>query len=364
MKKEAKEKKEREKEKSKPDKGKGEAYPPQPPAYKGKVKTAQPPTKERNGASYAGRQGTDRTQACWYSNQQHPQQHQQQQAWYQPSEQQPWPVEALRKRHQPQVYNIDQHTAYTGLTPDNQTMLSFEHQSQAPTQPTSTTPAYTIAQLDSFENASSTAETWGILVDTGAATSVAPKSFASDIELSPAPSTLQLTTATGNQKYASDPRPPQTRQKYEQTSGQNMTPNALEQGKFGSLGAIFLFIFLPCMWGLGLQKESPGKAVETYGLKKVHLQSQGLSLEVNFVIADVVTPLLGLDSMIKANLSLHIEHDLQHFLVNPAKDRTQLEHMGRHLYLIACPSQHGLSQCFIGSLSHVIGILPEDKGTS
>ena len=36
-----------------------------------------------------------------------------------------------------------------------------------------------------------------------------------------------------------------------------MTPNALEQGKFGSLGAIFLFIFLPCMWGLGFQKESP-----------------------------------------------------------------------------------------------------------
>ena len=42
-----------------------------------------------------------------------------------------------------------------------------------------------------------------------------------------------------------------------------MTPNALKQGKFGRSGAIFLFIFLPCMWGLGLymwglglQKES------------------------------------------------------------------------------------------------------------
>ena len=54
-------------------------------------------------------------------------------------------------------------------------------------------------------------------MNTGAATSVAPKSFASDIELSPAPSTLQLTTATG-------------------------------------------------------------KAIKTYGLKKVYLQSQGLSL--------------------------------------------------------------------------------------
>ena len=76
-----------------------------------------------------------------------------------------------------------------------------------------------------------------------------------------------------------------------------------------------------------------GQAVETYGLRKVHLQSRGLSLEVSFVIADVVTPLLGLDSMIKASLSLHIEHDLQHFLVNPAGDRTQLEHMGRRLLL-------------------------------
>ena len=163
-----------------------------------------------------------------------------------------------------------------------------------------THPPVFIAQLDSSEKASSTTETWGILVDTGAATSVAPKSFASDIELSSALSTLQLTTATG-------------------------------------------------------------KAVKTYGLKKVHLQSQGLSLEVTFVIADVVTPLLGLDSMIKDSLSLRVEHDLQHFLVNTAGDRTQLVHMGRHLYLIACPSQHGLSHCFPGSLSHVIGFLPADK---
>ena len=41
--------------------------------------------------------------------------------------------------------------------------------------------------------------------------------------------------------------------------------------------------------------------------------------------------------------------------------KTQLEHLGRHLYLIACPSQQGLSQCFIGSLSQVIGFQPADK---
>ena len=33
------------------------------------------------------------------------------------------------------------------------------------------------------------------------------------------------------QKYTSDPRPPHTRQKDEQTSGQNMSPNASNSGK-------------------------------------------------------------------------------------------------------------------------------------
>ena len=56
---------------------------------------------------------------------------------------------------------------------------------------------------------------------------------------------LRLTTpAPVVQKHASDPRPPHTRQKYEQTSGQNMTPNALKQGKFRNLGAIFLFFLV------------------------------------------------------------------------------------------------------------------------
>ena len=269
--------------KSKPNKGKGEAYPPQPPAYKGKKKHAQLPW-----CRICWKQGNS-TQACWWNADQQQQQHQQQQAWQRPSKPRQRTKEASRKRHQPRVYNIDQQTAYATLTPDNQPMLSLEHRSQASTQPPYSFPIYTKAHLDSFQNASRTAETWGILVDTGAATSVAPRSFASDIELSPAPSTLQLTTATG-------------------------------------------------------------QAIETY-----------VSLEVSFVIADVATPLLGLDIKIKDRLSLQVEHDAQHVLVNPAGDRTQLEHMGRHLYMIACPSQHGLSQCFIGNLSQGIGFLREDK---
>ena len=79
------------------------------------------------------------------------------------------------------------------------------------------------------------------------------------------------------------------------------------------------------------------------------------------MIADVLTPLLGLDTMIQNSLSLSIGHGSCHFLVNTAGERTQLEHMGKHLYMIACPSQHGLSHCFKGSLSQLIGFPPSDK---
>ena len=167
-------------------------------------------------------------------------------------------------------------------------MSSFEKQSRDKS----------LAMLENMDN-SLAAELWVLLVDTGAATSVAPKSFASQPELSPAPSTFQLATATG-------------------------------------------------------------EAIKIFGLRHVHLQCQDLSFKVSFVIADVVTPILGLETIMQPNLSLSFEHD-QSFLVNKAGKRTQLEHVGRHLYLVACPFQHGLSTCFSGSLSDVIGFLPEDK---
>ena len=79
------------------------------------------------------------------------------------------------------------------------------------------------------------------------------------------------------------------------------------------------------------------------------------------MVADVLTPLLGLDTMIQNSLSLSLEHALCAFLVNAAGERTQLEHMGKHLYMIASHSQHGLSSSFKGSLSQPIGVLPSDK---
>ena len=147
-------------------------------------------------------------------------------------------------------------------------MSSFEKQSQDKS----------LAMLENLDN-SLAAEPWALLVDTGAATSVAPKSFAPHLELSPAPSTFQLATATG-------------------------------------------------------------EAIKIFGLRHVHLQCQDLSFKVSFVIADVVTPILGLETIMQHNLSLSFEHD-QTFLVNQAGKRTQLEHVGRHLYLVACPFQHG-----------------------
>ena len=58
------------------------------------------------------------------------------------------------------------------------------------------------------------------------------------------------------QKRASDPRPPpppNTRQRYEQKSGQNMTQNALKQGKLDSFADIFLFIFCLVCGGWGFK---------------------------------------------------------------------------------------------------------------
>ena len=304
--------------KGKPNKGKGEAYPSQPAASKGKGKQQLP--KSQQWCSICFKKG-HLAQACWWNPDPYQQQlqhqkgaawptkGQQQQAW---GQQPPWPQQTSSQwlsgnqavqwlgGPQPQLYSLNQPATYTSLPPDNQSMLSLEPPSQASTQPVHSAPVFTVAMLKkSFQPFSKASKTWGILVDTGAATSVAPKSFASHIELSPAPPTLQLTTANG-------------------------------------------------------------KAIETFGVRRVHLQTQGLSFEVAFVIADVVTPLLGLDAMLQESLSLHLGHDSKHFLVASGGERTQLQHKGKHLYLIACPSKLGSSNLFACSLSNVVGFLPSD----
>ena len=194
----------------------GEAYPPQPQAYKGKGKQQQLPA--RQWCSFCWKKGHN-TQACWWNSsaQQH-RKHPKQQTWRQ------------KKKKQLQRDNGAQSFAQW-LASTESLMRSLERETQQDRE-----------QLESFADASS-AKAWAILVDTGAATSIAPKSFAPHLELSPAPSTLQLSTATG-------------------------------------------------------------EAIKIFGLRDVHLQCQDLSFKVSFVIADVVTPTLSLDTMLVHSLIL------------------------------------------------------------
>ena len=219
-----------------PRKGKGEAYSPQPQAYLGKGKQKQLPTQEL-WCKICQKKG-HRTQACWWNSNQQEQKHQKKNAWRSP-----------RRKKQLQRDNGDQSFA-DWLASNKSLTSSFENLSQDKS----------LALLETLDN-SLAAETWALLVDTGAATSVTPKSFAPHLELSPAPSTLQLATATG-------------------------------------------------------------EAIKIFGLRHVHLQCQDLSFKVSFVIADAVTPILGLEALMQHNLSLSPEHD-QSFLVNKAGKRTR-----------------------------------------
>ena len=109
---------------------------------------------------------------------------------------------------------------------------------------------------------------WRILVDTGAELSVAPRSFAAEIQLSPLEQgDLQLRTATG-------------------------------------------------------------KAIETFGTRTVQLLCQGFSFTMSFVIADMEQPLLGLDSLLREGFSLHLDSNLGHHLGNKAGGKIQLEQRG------------------------------------
>ena len=71
---------------------------------------------------------------------------------------------------------------------------------------------------------------------------------------------------------------------------------------------------------------------------------------MSFVIADVEQPLLGLSSLLRHNLSLHLDSNLGHHLGNKAGDKIQLEQRGQQIYLVACPAELGLNPCMIGNL--------------
>ena len=81
---------------------------------------------------------------------------------------------------------------------------------------------------------------------------------------------------------------------------------------------------------------------------------------MNFVIADVQTPLLGLGSLLRENLSLQLDKNLGHHLGNIAGQKIHLEQRGLQLYLSACPAHLELTPCKRGSLLND-SLLPEAK---
>ena len=142
--------------------------------------------------------------------------------------------------------------------------------------------------------------TYGILIDTGAAISLAPMSFAQGVELSPVESTLQLRTVTG-------------------------------------------------------------EAIQAFGRRTVQLVGSNLSFQVSFVIANVQHALLGLDALMINQLSLIRNNFNEYYLVNTAGATTQLHKRGHLLYIEACPKEFGFSTSGWSSFPEENGSLLDDK---
>ena len=142
---------------------------------------------------------------------------------------------------------------------------------------------------------------FGILIDTGAAISVAPRDFASQAELSPLESTLQLRTITG-------------------------------------------------------------KAIEAFGSRTVQLVGSELNLCVSFVIAEVDQALIGMDILIANQLSLLSNSYQEYYLVNSLGAKTRLQQRGLQLYMPACPQELGLSTSRGSSFQNHSESLLDDKG--
>ena len=141
---------------------------------------------------------------------------------------------------------------------------------------------------------------WSILVDTGAAISLAPWGFAQDVELSPVESTLQLRSVNGS-------------------------------------------------------------LIETYGRRTVQLCASNLCVLVSFVIANVSQALIGMDILGSNQLSL-IQSFYGFYLVNSAGALTQLHPRGHLLYLEAWPRELGFNNCRGSNLQSMQASLLNDKG--
>ena len=219
------------------------------------------------------------TRACWSEPQQEHQQMQQQTA------------TALNKEmeHRPCTNN--------SLDGEDQSLGSLESQTQ--TEQACRSPKHN-NNTSSLGQVSKNTSAWGIMIDTGAAISLAPMSFAPETELSPLESTLQLRSVTG-------------------------------------------------------------RAIPAFGRRAINLIGSQLSFRVSFVIADVEHALLGMDIFMQEQLSLQRGSNNEHYLVNIAGEQTQLQQRGHHLYLEACPCESGLITCMRSSLPQENGSLLDDE---
>ena len=139
---------------------------------------------------------------------------------------------------------------------------------------------------------------WKILIDTGAEISVAPRSFAEDVQLSPLIHNLEL-------------------------------------------------------------RNADGRAIRIFGVRTVQLLTPGFSFCMTFVIADVEQPLLGLGSLLNSNLSFQLNKHLGHHVSNNLGEKIQLEQRGLQLYLNVCPAKLGFDLPNTGNLLNNSSLLPE-----
>ena len=73
-----------------------------------------------------------------------------------------------------------------------------------------------------------------------------------------------------------------------------------------------------------------GTRIITFGKKNMQLLTRNLCFEVSFVIADVTTPILGVDTLLRELLSLRLEGNQQQ-LVHQSGECTQLIQEGKLL---------------------------------
>ena len=224
-----------------------------------------------------------------------------QQAWQnRPSMMQQQPATASEKELEHMQCTAGSFSEEESLEEEDGALGSFEAQPQATTSlPACRFPKHnnntSILGLDLKNKAA-----WGILIDTGAAMSLAPVSFAPEAELSPLECTLQL-------------------------------------------------------------RNLDGKAITAYGRRTVEIRGSQLSFKVSFVIADVEHVSFGMNTFVKEKLSMIRSSTNEIHLVNIAGAKTKLQQRGHLLYMEACSNKLGLSTSRGSSFQQDDGSLLDDK---